>query len=76
MRCAAAIRQVLGDSHGTPAQTALRFVLGNRDITARVVGISEISQLEEALEAVARGPLPSSAIAKLDDLWANEFKVV
>jgi L-galactose dehydrogenase/L-glyceraldehyde 3-phosphate reductase len=75
VRCAAAIHQVLGDSYGTPAQTALRFVLGNRDITARVAGISEIRQLEEALEAVAQGPLPSAAIAKLDGLWANEFKL-
>jgi aryl-alcohol dehydrogenase-like predicted oxidoreductase len=75
VRCAAAIHKVLGGSYGTPAQTALRFVLGNRDITARVVGISEIRQLEEALEAVAQGPLPSSAIAKLDGLWANEFKL-
>ena len=75
VRCAAAIRQVLGNSHGTPAQTALRFVLGNRDINARVVGISAIPQLEEAIEAVARGPLPSAAIAKLEDLWANEFLV-
>src|SRR5581483_667791 len=65
MRCAAAIHKVLGDEYGTPAQAALRFVLGNRDITARVVGISELSQLEEALEATARGPLPSAAIAKL-----------
>ncbi len=75
MRCAAAIHKALGDTHGTPAQTALRFVLGNRDITARVVGISEIRQLEDALEAVARGPLPSTAISKLDGLWANEFKL-
>ena len=53
MRCAAAIHKVLGDTYGTPAQTALRFVLGNRDITARVIGISEIVQLEEALEGAA-----------------------
>ena len=45
MRCAAAIHKVLGDTYGTPAQTALRFVLGNRDINARVIGISEIVQL-------------------------------
>jgi len=28
LRCAAAVRAALGDSYGTPAQTALRFVLG------------------------------------------------
>jgi D-threo-aldose 1-dehydrogenase len=75
VRCAAAVHQVLGNGYGTPAQTALRFALGNRDITARVVGISEISQLEEALDAVAHGPLPSAAISKLGGLWANDFKL-
>jgi len=32
-----------------------------------------MEQLNEALEALARGPLPSAAIAKLDALWANGF---
>jgi D-threo-aldose 1-dehydrogenase len=75
MRCAAAVHEVLGDQYGTPAQTALRFVLGNRDLTARVVGISEILQLDEAIEAVEKGPLPSAAIAKLNGLWANDFRL-
>ncbi len=73
MRCAAAVRAALGDAYGTPAQAALRFVLSNRDLAARVIGITSIDQLHEALEAVALGPLPSAAISKLDVLWANEF---
>jgi D-threo-aldose 1-dehydrogenase len=73
VRCAAAVRKVLGDDYGTPAQAALRFVLGNRDLATRVIGITSINQLNEALEAVALGPLPSAAISKLDVLWANEF---
>jgi aryl-alcohol dehydrogenase-like predicted oxidoreductase len=74
MRCAAAVREALGGDYGTQAQAALRFALGNRDLTARVIGITKIEQLEEALDAVAQGPLPSAAISKLDALWANEFK--
>ena len=66
-RCA----QVLGDGYGTPAQAALRFVLGNRDFATRVIGITEIAQLDAALEAVAQGPLPAAAMSKLDALWAN-----
>src|SRR5262245_42002585 len=73
MRCAAAVRAALGDAYGTPAQAALRFVLGNRDLTARVIGISSIEQLDAAVEAVAQGPLPTAAVSKLDALWANEF---
>ena len=61
MQCAAAVRAALGDSHGTPAQAALRFVLGNRDLASRVIGLTRIDQLDEALEAVARAPLPTAA---------------
>jgi L-galactose dehydrogenase/L-glyceraldehyde 3-phosphate reductase len=75
VRCAAAVRAILGTSYGTPAQVALRFTLGNRDLSSRLVGISALSQLDDALAAVERGPLPPDAIAKLDQLWANDFFV-
>jgi aryl-alcohol dehydrogenase-like predicted oxidoreductase len=74
MRCANLIRKMVGDSHGSPAQTALRFVLGNRDVTTRVIGISDLAQLEEAIEAVEKGPLPSQAITRLEGLWATNFR--
>src|SRR5262249_53421368 len=35
VRCAAAVRNALGTQFGSPAQVALRFVLGNRDVTTR-----------------------------------------
>jgi D-threo-aldose 1-dehydrogenase len=73
MRCAEAVRAALGDAYGTPAQAALRFVLGNRDLAARVIGITKIEQLDAAVEAVEQGPLPTAAISRLDSLWANEF---
>ena len=66
MRCAEAVRTALGDAYGTPAQAALRFVLGNRDLAARVIGITKIEQLDAAVEAVEKGPLPTAAISKLD----------
>ena len=74
MRCAKMIGTVLGNGYGTPAQTALRFVLGSRDVTTRVIGIGELAQLEEALEAVEKGPLPSQAITRLEGLWATNFR--
>jgi L-galactose dehydrogenase/L-glyceraldehyde 3-phosphate reductase len=73
MQCAQAVRAALGDSHGTPAQAALRFVLGNKDLACRVIGLAKLDHLSDALEAVAKGPLPTSAVSKLDVLWANEF---
>jgi D-threo-aldose 1-dehydrogenase len=75
VRCAAAVRAALGAGYGTPAQAALRFTLGNRDLSSRVIGITELAQLDEALAAVERGPLPPEGIAKLDQLWANDFFV-
>lgn len=74
MRCAAAVHQVLGDAYGTLAQTALRFVLGNRDLSTRVIGIATPGDLNEALAAVEQGPLPSAAITKLEGLWATDFR--
>jgi L-galactose dehydrogenase/L-glyceraldehyde 3-phosphate reductase len=74
LRCAAAVRTALGDAYGTPAQAALRFVLGNSDIATRVIGISELPFLDEALAAVPMGPLPQEAMSKLERLWRNDFR--
>ena len=73
MRCGAAVRAAFGNGHGTSAQAALRFVLGNRDFSSRVIGINKIEQLYEATEAVKLGPLPSGATARLETMWANSF---
>jgi hypothetical protein len=48
-------------------------VLGNHDLSTRVIGISTLAQLDEAL-AAKQGPLPSTAIGKLEALWANDFR--
>jgi hypothetical protein len=48
-------------------------VLANQDFTTRVIGITEIAQLDAALAAVAEGPLPAAAMSRLETLWANGF---
>ena len=68
-------RAVLGEGYGTPAQAALRFALGNKDFATRVIGITTIEQLDLALAALARGPLPAEAVSRLERLWANGFRV-
>jgi len=73
LRCGAAVRELLA-GEGTPAQAALRFVLGNRDFAARVIGISSLAQLDEAVAAIPRGPLPSPVVSQLRLLWANGFR--
>jgi D-threo-aldose 1-dehydrogenase len=73
LRCATAARNALAGGD-TPAQASLRFVLGNRDFASRVIGISTIEQLDAAIDALAHGPLPSAAVAKLEALWASGFR--
>ena len=70
---AGAVRERLGDRHGTPAQTAIRFALANPDISCVVVGMAELAHLEEALAAAEMGPLSEAALADLEDLWARDF---
>ena len=77
MRCAAAVRAALGDAYGTPAQAALRFVLGNRDLAARVIGISEHRPARRGARGGGAGPLPPPAdLAKLDGLWAQRIQAI
>jgi L-galactose dehydrogenase/L-glyceraldehyde 3-phosphate reductase len=75
VRCAAAVRAALGTEYGSPAQIALRFVLGNHDVTSRIIGVGDVRDLDEALKAVEAGPLPPEAVDKLERLWATDFKV-
>jgi D-threo-aldose 1-dehydrogenase len=75
MRCAAAVRAALGTQYGSPAQLALRFALGNHDVTSRIIGVGDMRDLDEALAAVEAGPLPAEAVDKLERLWATDFKV-
>jgi aryl-alcohol dehydrogenase-like predicted oxidoreductase len=74
MRCADAVRSVLGTAYGGPAQLALRFALGNHDFSTRIIGIGNMRDLDEAAAAVEAGPLPGEAIAKLERLWATDFQ--
>jgi D-threo-aldose 1-dehydrogenase len=76
VRCAAAVRDVLGAEYGSPAQVALRFALGNHDLATRVIGVGDLSDLDEALAAVEAGPLPTEAVKKLEQLWATDFRAL
>jgi aryl-alcohol dehydrogenase-like predicted oxidoreductase len=69
---AEAVWQALGDSHGTPAQTALRFGLGNNAISTIEVGMAQMDHLEQALAAEAAGPLPDECYTALRKLWESD----
>ena len=72
-RRAKAVSDALGARYGTRAQTAIRYVLANPDISCAVVGLAELAHLEEALEAESQGPLPNEAMAVLNQLHDTEF---
>jgi aryl-alcohol dehydrogenase-like predicted oxidoreductase len=72
-RRAAAVFAALGVDHGTRAQTAIRFVLANPDLSGAIVGLAELAHLEEALAAAEAGPLPPDALDKLDAVYAGGF---
>ncbi len=66
---ARAVWDLLGSTHGTGAQTALRFGLACPLISTIVVGIGETWHLDEALAAAEMGPLPDAAVAELEPVW-------
>jgi D-threo-aldose 1-dehydrogenase len=72
-RRADAVYGLLVAEYGTRAQTALRFVLSNPDISCAVFGLAEFGHLEQALAAEAMGPLPLAAVRRLEPLYSTNF---
>ena len=68
-----AIVDALGERHGSRAQTGLRYVLSNPDIACAIVGLAELSQLDEVIAGQAMGKLPESALSELEDIQKSSF---
>lgn len=52
---------------GSLAEAALRFALSKPELSVAMVGLSNQEQLEAAVAAANRGPLPAPALARLAD---------
>lgn len=63
----------LGTAYGSPAQTAIRFALANEDISAAIIGLANVDQLDQALAAADSGPLPPAALDRLEPLYHSNF---
>jgi L-glyceraldehyde 3-phosphate reductase len=72
-RMAEVLFDSLGDAHGSRAQTAVRHVLSNPDISTAIVGLSDPAYIEEAAAGANMGPLPDSAFTTLEDLYKSDF---
>ena len=70
---AQALFQKIGLDYGTRAQTAIRFCLGNTNISCINIGIADQSQLDEAVDAILLGPPPEELYKKLDVLYRYNF---
>jgi len=73
-RRARTVFAALGNTYGTRAQTALRFVLTNPEVSCAIIGLAEPAHLEEALTGAEAGPLPRQALDALERLYATDFK--
>ncbi len=72
-RKARAVFDAIGDSHGSRAQVALRFVLSNPDVSCAVIGSAEPQHVDDALQGAAMGPLSADVLARLDKLYESDF---
>ena len=50
-------------------EAAYRFVLSNEQVSMALMGLSSMEQLEESVRWAAMGPLPTSALERLPEIW-------
>ena len=57
---------------GNLIEAAIRFVIGKAEVSTVLIGISDLQQLEQAVEYSANGPLSAGALDRLRQLWADD----
>jgi aryl-alcohol dehydrogenase-like predicted oxidoreductase len=70
-RAAAAVRQLSGT--GPAAQTAIRFVLQHQPVSAAVIGIRTLAQLEDIAAAADLPLLTAEEMSLLADVTASQY---
>jgi aryl-alcohol dehydrogenase-like predicted oxidoreductase len=69
---ARALRGLVDEGHvGSLVEAALRFPLGSDAVSTILLGYSSLEHLEAAAAAVAKGPLPPAAFARLAAGWVD-----
>jgi len=57
---------------GNLIEAAIRFAIGKPGVSTVLIGISDMEQLEQAVEYSTKGPLPAGALDRLRQLWASD----
>jgi aryl-alcohol dehydrogenase-like predicted oxidoreductase len=57
---------------GSLIEAAIRFASGKPEVSTTLIGISDLEQLEQAAEYIAKGPLPPEALERLHQVWAAD----
>lgn len=66
---AAKLRPLVAEGHAADlVEASLRFAIAHPAVSTVLVGLSSLDQLEHAAAAVAKGPLPAAALARLASL--------
>jgi len=66
------LRVLVTEGHaGSLVEAALRFPLANEAVSTVLLGYSSLEHLEAAAAAMAKGPLPPAALARLAGLWRD-----
>ena len=56
---------------GSVIEAALRFAISTDAMSTVLIGTSDLSQLEFAAAAVAKGPLSAAALSRFRDIWSE-----
>ncbi len=56
---------------GSLVEAAIRFVISKREVSTTMIGISNMEQLEQAVEFADKGPLPTEALDRLPEVWGS-----
>jgi L-galactose dehydrogenase/L-glyceraldehyde 3-phosphate reductase len=63
---------LLQEEHASSlVEAAIRFASGKLEVSTVLIGISHMQQLEQAVDYIAKGPLPAEALDRLKQVWAS-----
>jgi len=58
---------------GSLVEAAIRFAIAKPQVSTALVGLSNMEQLEQAVAAAERGPLPAEAVERLHQVWSSRW---